>query len=110
SDLFIGRHLPAVPVGDHTGVVLLDHRHAGADFFRDLRERNALVDAQGDEARAQVARACALRRATSLGGLRARAVVARALGLALPHTCSPVAPIVLGPEAAVVGGEDGLFG
>ncbi len=61
-DLFVGRNLLPVPVLDHTGVVLLDHRDAGTALLRDRCQRDARVHLNGDEARAQVARAGALGR------------------------------------------------
>lgn len=98
--------LLAVPVGDHAGVVQLDHPHARAGLRGDLRERDPFVDAQRDEARPEVARASALRRRAGRGGARGLAVAARARGLASPCPPPPVAPVVGIPEAAVVGGED----
>src|SRR4051812_18181388 len=83
DDLALRRNLLAVPVLDHAGVMLLDHRHAGTALLGDRGEGDAGVDLKRDEARAEVAGAGAGRRAPD-SRLPTSAVVA-ALGLTLPH-------------------------
>ena len=62
TDLVLGWDLNSVPVLDHSGVVLLDHRHARPALLGDSRERNARVDLKRDEAGPKVPGPRSLRR------------------------------------------------
>jgi hypothetical protein len=50
ADLRVGSDLLAVPVRDHSRVVLFDHPDAGANLAADLREGYAFVHAERDVA------------------------------------------------------------
>jgi len=54
TDLVLRRDLNSIPVLDHPGVVLLNHRHACSALLGNGRERDAGVDLERDEARSQV--------------------------------------------------------